>query len=58
MFDLLVDPTVVPDPVTVGEALLDEELVGGRMTITVDTPEVIVERVDVTELVAKEVVVV
>ena len=48
--ELLVDPTVVPDPVTIGGALVDEELVGGgMMTITVDTPEVIVESADAGE---------
>jgi hypothetical protein len=47
-FELVVDPMVVPDPVVVGVILDDEELVGFMMIITVDTPEVTVERVDGT----------
>ena len=43
---LLVDPTVVPDPVVVGEVLDDEELDGDIMTTTVETPDVTVEKVD------------
>ena len=41
--ELLVDPTVLPDPVVVGETLEDAKLVGGMMTITVETPEVTVD---------------
>lgn len=52
LFELLVDPTVVPVPVTVGEAVVEDEVAGGRMTTTVDTPEVTVERIDEMGLVA------
>jgi hypothetical protein len=34
---------VLPDPVVVGETLEDAALVGGKMTITVETPEVTVD---------------
>lgn len=34
---------MLPDPVAVGETLEDATLVGGMMTITVETPEVIVD---------------
>jgi hypothetical protein len=43
LLDLLVDPTVLPDPVVVGETPEDAVLVGGTMTITVETPEVTVD---------------
>ena len=43
LFELLVVPTVVSDPVMLGVALEAEELVGLIMTMTVDTPDVIVE---------------
>ena len=43
LLELLVDPTVLPDPAVVGELLEDAVLVGGKMTITVETPEVTVD---------------
>jgi hypothetical protein len=39
----------VPDPVVVGDALEGAALVAGMMTITVDTPEVTVEKAEATE---------
>jgi len=50
LFELLVDCTALPVPVMVGEVLEDAELVGGKRIITVDTPEVMVERADVAAL--------
>jgi len=58
LLELLAGPTVLPDPVTVGGEALLEELVGGRMTTTVDTPVVVVEGGGGTELVAVKVEVV
>ena len=46
LLELLVDPTVLPDPVVVGEMLGYAVLVGGKTTITVETPEVIVDTGD------------
>jgi hypothetical protein len=43
LLELLVDPTVLPDPVVVGETLEDVAVAGGKMTITVETPEVTVD---------------
>ena len=43
LLELLVDPTVLPDPVVAGETLEDVAVVGGKMTITVETPEVTVD---------------
>jgi len=42
LLELLVDPTVLPDPVVVGETL-EDVVAGGKMTITVETPEVTVD---------------
>jgi len=43
LLELLVDPTVLPDPVVVGETPEDAVVVGGKMTITVETPSVTVD---------------
>ena len=43
LLELLVDPSVLPDPVVAGEMLEDAVVVGGKMTITVETPEVTVD---------------
>lgn len=43
LLELRVDPSVLPDPVVEGETPEDAAVVGGKMTITVETPEVIVD---------------
>jgi hypothetical protein len=55
--ELPVDPTVVPDPVVVGDAPEGAALVAGMMTVTVDTPEVTVEKAEGTEVEAEVLVV-
>lgn len=48
--ELLVDPTVLPDPAVVGKTLEDATLLWVKMTTTVETPEVNVDTGDAMAL--------